>query len=242
MSIASDEQQILSISDIEIISDPSILNSSASYPHIARFDAHRNWLTLHLSEVDMIFHCDAFDSYFQDDVFRLIDKGSLTFVSEPRLIRDCPFNSAWIGRCFHDGASILGGQILCSGSIGGNSHYYLQFLKEFTQNPLYDQCRSTFYDQAILNYIVWAGVLGKLHIPFVIKHCCDGFATMVYCQDALSRFTKDGRLMSCQGGVVAYVHQYNRIFNIAQIFYRRMNASIDDLYNEKVSKGLTIVD
>jgi hypothetical protein len=104
-------------------------------PKFARYYAERDWLRNHSHEVNKVFHSDAFDAFFQVDVFPLIDSRQLVFIAENSLIKSSPVNMKWLRHCFPANETLFEDrQVICSGTITGGAFWYLKFLEEFTTN------------------------------------------------------------------------------------------------------------
>jgi hypothetical protein len=129
--------------------------------------------------------------------------------------------------CFSQNKTFLQSQqIICSGSIGGDMRSYLAFLREFTDNPRWRVCDERGHDQPVVNALIRFGAIDDLSIPYDMKGCCDGFATMAYCSQIVQPMVKDQMLVGCDGTPLPYVHQYNRFPRLKRFFYGLVNISL----------------
>jgi hypothetical protein len=87
--IDAQNQTLIDQLKIEIVSDSNIVRSWGRPARFSRFYTQRYWLELHGDEVDMVFHTDSFDALFQVDIFQYLRPNGLTFVTEPRLVKEC---------------------------------------------------------------------------------------------------------------------------------------------------------
>jgi hypothetical protein len=186
----------------------------SSIPHMIRYHYELQWLERHLGLIDRVLHSDAFDVFFQGDPFTShILRTALTFVVEPHCIRSCGWNLAWIKRCYGEqGMEEMGHKfIICSGSIGGPAEDYTKLLKLMLERPEWTKCWGTSLDQPILNYLVWTGKVREAGIRYRLTGCDDGFFTMQWCVlEANVLRNEENQVVSLEGTVPSYVHQYNR--------------------------------
>ena len=88
------------------------------------------------------------------------------------------------------------------------------------QQPQWNSCWQSSMDQPILNYLVWNGNLKNEGINYTFTGCNDGFFTMQWCvknRDVL--FNEHGQIVSLEGTVPVYVHQYNRYHDITNYLF-----------------------
>jgi hypothetical protein len=159
--------------------------NSTYYGHtdVARGLLLYEWLLKHRTEIDRVFSCDAFDSFFQSDPFKtLIVQGKMTFISEGRLLSSCPVNLKWLIDCFGEekAQSVKHNWVLCFGTIGGSINAYIKFLEFMTGNRTrWFGCR---IDQGQLNYFVHSGALTRAGIDYEIQHCNQTVLSMFQCR------------------------------------------------------------
>ena len=200
--------------NVEVISNSDDSRQRGYAPHMLRYEFEYLWLLNHTDEVDRVLHSDAFDVFFQGDPFtRAIDNKSITFVIEPHQLRSCGWNIAWMNQCYGDiGVNMFRHNfIICSGSISGPSSEYLKFLEVLISQPEWSSCWGTSLDQPIVNYIVWSGKLTQNGIKYKFTGCDDGFFTMQWCVlDSNILYNEYNQIISTEGSVPSYIHQYNR--------------------------------
>jgi hypothetical protein len=199
------------------------LRNRPSVPHLLRYEAELDWLRNHSSEVERVFHADAFDIFFQKDPFsESVRTDELIFVGEPQLVKACGWNYGWMSRCYNaTGVSLTAKHfILCSGSIIGGVDFYVRFLELMIGQPEWETCWDHSMDQAMLNYLVRSGKVSGAGIRYRIVGCESDFFTMAWCVvDKRIAMNADGDIVSRGRHVPAFVHQYNRFDDL----YIRLN-------------------
>lgn len=211
--------------DILLINNCSEKKGRKYVPHMIRFEYELEWLTSHISEVDRVFHSDAFDVLFQKDPFSPeIKTDRLLFVLEPHCIRSCGWNLAWINRCYNE--SVLNFMrhqyIICSGSIIGGAKPYLELLKLLVSQPEWTSCYDKSLDQAIMNVIVWTGKVKEAGIKYDLTGCNGNFLTLQWCMlDQHIPINDKDQITSLVGTVPAFLHQYNRLEWLTRKFYQK---------------------
>ena len=222
--------QIFLEMNVEIIYENIPLKSK--FPQCYRFEIEKIWLENHLNEVDLVFHCDSLDSYFQSSPFShgLIDHDKLLFASEDVLIKNCPINSRWMKRAYGNDISIWNNNIINGGTIGGNAKLYYKFLNKFINSSDYKNCQRFNADQAILMHMIWSGDLFRWNIPYLVKGCCNGLWS-AYCAHAKKNgvgyiINQKKQLVTdnirCYNSLLpVFVHQYNRFKYLIENFTRR---------------------
>jgi hypothetical protein len=193
--------------------------SLSDIPHLIRFDLELLWLDEHISEVDKVFHCDSTDSFFQASPFPSLSDDGITFVGEGRLIGQCPWNSAWLEKCYGDaGVQFQNREILCSGSIGGNASVYQTFLTTLRSGSDWQKCQFRSADQPILNHYVWSGQMNRSGLKYEIRRCEHGFFTMTWCNSSRLTYSKEGLLLGEGEDPLIFIHQYNRVAGFVDRF------------------------
>jgi hypothetical protein len=189
-------------------------------PHMIRYESEQAWLKEHEGEVDRVFHSDAFDVFFQGDPFaEHILKDALTFVVEPHCIRSCGWNLAWIRSCYGLPAMTRFGHnfIICSGSIGGPAREYERLIELMVSQREWQTCWASSMDQPILNWLVWTGRVAEEGIKYRLAGCDGGFFTMQWCvTEGNVLLNEYGQVVSIEGGVPSYLHQYDRHARFAE--------------------------
>jgi hypothetical protein len=180
-------------------------------PHMNRFECERRWVMDHAGEVDRVFHCDLFDSFFQVSPFSWIGNSGLVFVKEPVKFSGCPWNSAWLYDCYGKEAEpIRGNWVVNSGSIGGSVDAYRKFLIVLTESPNWTNCQFRSADQPIINWLLWTGRFREHQIPYSFADCQTGVFTCQYCGKLGYGFRDDGLVVGPDLAPLKFLHQYNR--------------------------------
>jgi hypothetical protein len=201
----------LTESGVECVPNSFFPTVSNAIPHLDRFEVELAWLELHVDEIDRIFHCDSADSFFQGSPFSEFPEIGLTFVGEGRELALCPWNSKWMSDCYGSNLSaLMWNEILCSGSIGGDSRSYLTFLRAFTNGSDWKRCQFRSADQAILNHFVWSGEIQRFGLTYKIRRCQTGFFTMTWCDYKDIIDTNNRTWMGKDGKPIIFIHQYDR--------------------------------
>ena len=228
LNINNRVKQLFSKLDVEVFDDCVNKDPSRPYiPHMLRFELEKQWIQEHESEIDRVFHSDAFDVYFQKDPFGPdIVKDKLTFILEPHAFRSCGWNLAWMNECYGERvtSSINTRFIICSGSIIGGKDPYLKLLDLMISQKEWTKCWEASKDQPILNYLVWTGKVSEAGIKYEMTGCNGEYLTMQWCLvNGQVPTDKEGRITSMIGSVPAFVHQYNRNETLTKKLHRRCN-------------------
>jgi hypothetical protein len=167
---------------------------------------------------------DAYDSFFQGDVFlRTVRADTLYFSTESIVVGSCPHNSAWIAEIFPAAVSgIASHPIICAGPVVGGVPPLLRLCEVMFGLPEWTSHWRTPPDQAYVNYVVRTGLLDTADIPYVIVPN-DGFITTVgYC-DRKGDLARDvNGNVGCPGFKTTpmLLHQYVRPKNMRGHMFR----------------------
>jgi len=219
------QQRMLEVLNIEIVLGCDEKKNRPFVPHMIRFEYELEWLEQHINEVDRVFHTDSFDVFFQGDPFsNHILNDDLTFVVEPHVIRSCGWNTDWLRRCYNDTimTQMRHQYIICSGSIAGGTVPYIKLLKLMISTQEWDKCWGKSMDQPILNVLVWLGAVDQAGIKYHFAGCDSGFYTVQWC--VLERnvlYNNHGQIHSLMNTVPSYIHQYNRLVDLTDYFFKR---------------------
>ena len=170
--------------DVEVITNCIDYFGRISSPHMLRFEYEKQWIENHIHEVNRIFHCDSLDVFFQSDPFsELIPSDEIFLVVEPQKIKHCVWNTNWIVSCFNDTIQrfLFNQYIICSGTIGGNALEYLKLINVMMNTSEWKKCWAPSFDQPILNYVVWRGLLKSNSIKYRFIGCESGLFTSTWC-------------------------------------------------------------
>jgi hypothetical protein len=161
---------------------------------------------------------DAYDSYFQGDVFlSSVNKSALYFSTESISVEACLHNSGWIRAVFPAAfGQIAPHPMVCAGTVVGGVEPLLKFCELLFGLPEWTSTWAKPPDQAFVNYLVRTGKLEAAEIPYeVIPN--DGFITTVgYC-DRKQPLEKDANgNVGCPGfkTIPMLLHQYVRPRNM----------------------------
>jgi hypothetical protein len=169
-----------------------------------RASGHRRVL---ISDVrDVVFQRDPFSQLPPAGLCVSMEVPTLTLSSEPH-------NARWLQLVY--GQSVLEAigsrPISCSGVTAGSresvTHYLEAMAGEMLRMPLRAVGHSGV-DQGIHNHLLWSGALGEV-IP--LETFASAVATLGIASESELRFDAQDRLLNRDGGVIAIVHQYDRI-------------------------------
>ena len=209
-------------------------------PHMIRYEYEKIWLDNHINEVDRVLHTDSYDVFFQGCPFaQSIDNNpipfdSLIFVVEPHCFRSCGWNLAWMESCYGHEITISHRHnfIICSGSIAGGAKPYQKLLNLLIEQPQWESCWNISLDQPILNHLMWTGKIKEAGINYQLTGCNGGFFTMQWCiVERDVQFNEKGQIISLEGSVPSFIHQYNRIYGLETNFWRACHMNIPGLYD-----------
>lgn len=199
-------------------------------PHLDRYIHEYEYMKRNINRINRILHADSFDTFFQSDPFKHISSDKLHFFGEGFPIKSCKWNKNWISSCYGDEAlkSVWKNEILCSGTIAGNSQLYLSFLKILIESVEFKKCHFHSLDQGILNFLVYNGNLSSSNISYSIESCDSFVLTMSRCMFAKNiYFINDSFFRGIGAFPPSIIHQYNRfpsaLKNIKYLCYRKKN-------------------
>jgi hypothetical protein len=161
---------------------------------------------------------DAYDSFFQGDVFlRSVKEDKLYFSTESLNLRNCPHNSAWIREIYPKALKRIDHfPIICAGPIVGGVAPFLELCRVMFGLPEWTSHWDTPPDQAYVNIVVRLGYLEEAKVSYEIVPN-DGFITTVgYC-DRKGNLTVDvNGNVGCPGFKTTpmLLHQYVRPKNM----------------------------
>jgi hypothetical protein len=162
-----------------------------------------------ISAADNVYVCDFTDTFFQKNVFELIENSKAYVCSENFLIKNCPTNSTWLNICYNSDIFNLLSKyeiINGTGNLFGKKQAVLEALKEINTDISYIMGRVGSYptiDQACLNKVVRFdqhrfNVLNNYEI-FNLAHYGD------------ASFTIEGKLIHLNNKAPYVIHQYDVI-------------------------------
>jgi hypothetical protein len=126
---------------------------------------------------------DAYDSFFQGDVFlERVRADTLYFSTESISVAECMHNSEWIRSVFPAAlAQIAPHPIVCAGPLVGGVAPLLRFCELLFALPEWPARWALPPDQAFVNFLVRTGALDRAGVPYEVVPN-DGFITTVgYC-------------------------------------------------------------
>jgi hypothetical protein len=161
---------------------------------------------------------DAYDSFFQGDVFLAnVSSERIYFSTESLNIGGCPHNQAWIREVFGSALnSMMNHPIICAGPIIGGIAPFLKVCEAMFALEEWPRKWSEVPDQAYVNYVVRMGILANRGIDFeIVKN--DGFITTVgYCDRKGALMVDANGNIGCPGFKTTpmLLHQYFRPRNM----------------------------
>ena len=168
-----------------------------------------------------ILCCDSRDIYFQTNPFEYKYYKEINYFQEDKAIKDCPYNSNWILKCYGkiNFKNIKNKTILCSGTVLGKQEKILEYLNLMTQHINYYKYKKSLKyfitlrrdpegrgcDQGHANYIVNNDLINnKAFFP----NSSGPVATVFYLDRIV--FDKNYNLLNSQNEPYSIVHQYDK--------------------------------
>jgi hypothetical protein len=157
---------------------------------------------------------DAYDSFFQGDVFlRSVGEDQLYFSTESLNIRNCPHNSGWIKEIAPKVLKqIWNSPIVCAGPVVGGVGPLLELCRVMFAIPEWMSHWDTPPDQAYVNLVVWRRYLEMANVSYRVVNN-DGFITTVgYCDRKGELVVDTNGNIGCPGFKTTpmLLHQYLR--------------------------------
>jgi hypothetical protein len=161
---------------------------------------------------------DAYDSFFQGDVFlETVKPDRLYFSTESIPVSECRHNSEWIREIFPDSLRVIGPHpIVCAGPVVGGVTPLLRFCEIMFGLTEWESHWKSPPDQAYVNYVVRTGKLEAAGIEYEVVPN-DGFITTVgYCDRKGKVMVDANGNVGCPGfkGTPMLLHQYVRPRNM----------------------------
>jgi hypothetical protein len=161
---------------------------------------------------------DAYDSFFQGDVFlKTVQSDFLYFSTESITVNSCKHNSAWIREIYPRSLKKFAPHpIVCAGPVVGGVSALLRFCEIMFGLKQWKAKWESPPDQAYVNYVVRTGMLEKAGVSYdVIDN--DGFITTVgYCDRKAELMVDKNGNIGCPGfkNTPMLLHQYLRPKNM----------------------------
>jgi hypothetical protein len=166
---------------------------------------------------------DAYDSFFQGDVFLATVKPDfLYFSTESITVNECRHNSGWIREIFPRALKRIGTHpIVCAGPVVGGVLGLLKFCEIMFGLREWETKWQSPPDQAYVNYVVRTGMLEKAGLKYEVVNN-DGFITTVgYCDRKADLMVDKNGNVGCPGFKTTpmLLHQYLRPKNMRPFMF-----------------------
>lgn len=174
---------------------------------------------------DNVLCCDSRDIYFQSNPFHYKFKKDINFFLEDFVIKNCPYNSNWLLKCYgkKEYDKIKNEIILCSGTVIGKKEKMLEYFNLMNKHiEKYKYKKSFKYlitlrrdpegrgcDQAHANYIVNNKLINDMSLN---TNANGPIATVFYLKNF--NFDKNFDLINSQHEPYSIVHQYDKKWDI----------------------------
>jgi hypothetical protein len=180
----------------------------------------RDYLGNHSAEFDRVAMLDLYDNYVNRDPFEVFDKPeTITFIEEGWKIDEAGVNGWWVDVCFGEaGRRIKFNETLCTGTIFGGPAVLLKFINVLFERWPGIGCQ---WDQPVVNWIVWTGVLDELGIRWRTKDCNGWVLTLSKCPShvALVGHVKEG--FNGNNQIPHLVHQWKQFGDWKDMYVER---------------------
>lgn len=161
-------------------------------------------------EFNRIFICDAFDAWFQRDIFQAFNMTDrIVFISEDQSIGQQPLNKEWVGNCYgpEGVARVADNPILCHGTIYGPPELLYRYFKILMSEAWTNQCP---LDQPKLQHLAHDGILEREGIKWELSGCTGPVLTMRQC-GAEGKKVNGVMMFANRQSVIPHVaHQWNK--------------------------------
>jgi hypothetical protein len=188
-----------------------------------RWHLVHDFLRLNSHRFERFAMTDAYDSFFQGDVFlEGVKSDCLYFSTDSITVHECPHNSGWIREIFPESLGVIGPHpIVCAGPVVGGVKPLLKFCEILFALPEWESHWNSPPDQAYVNYVVRTGKLEQAEIKYEVVPN-DGFITTVgYCDRKGQVMVDKNGNVGCPGFLVTpmLLHQYVRPRNMRQFLF-----------------------
>lgn len=179
---------------------------------------------------------DAYDSFFQGDIFmKSLKKDTIYFSTESLNIGRCMHNSKWIKDIYPDSLKLMKDKpIICAGPVAGGVKPLLEFCKLMFSVDMWENKWITPPDQAYVNYVVRTNMLDDKKIPYEVVPN-DGFMTTVgYCDRKKELMVDKNGNVGCPGFKTTpmLIHQYVRPKNMRGHMFQVCNSSNSNAFKK----------
>lgn len=201
----------------------------------SRFALYCDYLTKNKGRFDQVIISDSRDVVFQKHPFHMDKMPSLCFFleSKNKLIKECPFNSDWIGTGFGVKTLKRMGEklISCAGVTLGKTDQMLEYLSTMTQYlTIPDRCYKdggSGLDQAVHNYIIHE----KVMTGFKLFENDEGpVLTLGYMSEEEMQKNDEGLILNRNGEVINVLHQFDRHPSLTKEILDRLQLDPEILY------------
>lgn len=193
-----------------------------------RFKLYYDYLTTNINQYNLVFLCDSRDVLFQKDIFKhpIINNNYDLYIFEEETlditIDKCQFNSLYVKKsCLNIEHIVKNKNIICVGTILGNSKGILEYLYHFTtilDNEIPETQKNQYGVDSGINYkIIYSNLLNNINIK-----TCTNSDKLVYTTafpihlnliDYDNLLNQDNKIMY-KNDLVYCVHQYDRFPDI----------------------------
>lgn len=179
---------------------------------------------------------DAYDSFFQGDIFtNSLKEDTIYFSTESLNIGRCMHNSRWIKDIYPESLKLMKDKpIICAGPVAGGVKPLLEFCKIMFAVNQWENMWITPPDQAYVNYVVRTNMLEDNKIPYEVVPN-DGFMTTVgYCDRKKELMVDENGNVGCPGFKTTpmLIHQYVRPKNMRGHMFEVCNSSSSNAFKK----------
>ena len=204
-------QSLIDACGVNIINIGELSEFQLNGRYRTRWHLIYDYLRINPHKFRRVVFTDAYDSFFQGDVFlSTMRDDTLYFSTETINITACRFNKGWLKQIWPDiSPNILAKPIICAGPVAGGVLPLLELCRVMFDVPEWISSWRSPPDQAFLNYLIWGGHFKAPHV--VVPN--DGFMTTVgYCNRSQSLTRDTNGNVGCPGfkTIPMLLHQYGR--------------------------------
>jgi hypothetical protein len=109
---------------------------------------------------------------------------------------------------------------LLSGSTGGGAGQCAKFASFLRTSQNWTKCQFPSVDQPIVNWLVWTGQLRVENIKYDFRECGKSILMCKYCAKFEYGFNENGLIFGNTSRLLIFLHQYNRIPELAEYVSR----------------------
>lgn len=181
-----------------------------------------NYLSEFNEKYENVMLTDIRDVFFQRRPFDFDIGDKINCAVEPKLIKDCKFNSNWMKIGFGEKVfeTLADKHIICAGTTWGSTESILEYLKKILGQICLLPDAFNCADQAVHTYMVHTGVIQNVKLNYN-----DEGVVMTMYHQTQHQLNENNEVVTPSGKVINVLHQYDRHPDLVRILDKKIFSS-----------------